>query len=162
MSYTDIFRSDPGSGQAHHGISRPIGGTTRSALAHGLLHDAADFGAGATGNVLNAATADALGSFIDCDGKTQVVFKLEFSALGTRQFRVMFKDTNATPLYWLGGTYTASAVGVADGVGAAATRVSTYFHADGLLVPCFGFKTVTLWLLDGLSAPTVHAWGVAV
>lgn len=164
VAFVNTYRSDPGSGEAHHAIQPTIGGTQRHALAHALLRGNSDFGGGATGNVHNAATADACGTFLDCDGATFAIFKIELSAPGvSRRFYPVFKDKNGTPLFSVDGrAFEVTALPDQDGPTGAATRVSGYYHAGRILVPIYGDKEVSLWLLDGLSAPTVHVWGTAV
>ena len=162
MSIVNLYRFDPGAGEAHHGMSRAIAGTTRNANVHALIHDAANFGGGATGNVLAAATSDALGTAVSCDGHTYVVFKIEYSAASTRRFQLMFGDNHGTDLYFPGPFWEPSVVGPANGVTGAATAVSGYFHGQAGIFPVYGFKECKLWLLDGLSTPTVHVWGSAV
>lgn len=164
MSFVNLFRSDPGSGEAHHGMSRAIGGTTRYANVHALIHDAADFGSGSVGNVLNAISAsNTLGTYVSCDGKTYVVFKVEYSDSAlTRRFQLIYGDKGTTELFFAGALWEPGQIGPQNGTTGAATRVSAYYHGQSAIFPVYGFKEVTLWLLDGQAAPTVHVWGAAV
>ncbi|MEO6027706.1 MAG: hypothetical protein ABIR79_12645 [Candidatus Binatia bacterium] len=165
MSIVDVYRYDPGGGagqESHHGLSRTVAGTTRKANAHALIHDALDWG-GSTANVMAGATTTALGTYITCEGFTWVTFKVELSAADIpRRFYAVHKDANGTPRFGVDSAfYEVAGFGPADGITGAATVTSTYFHAGLIRVPVQGAKQCTLWLLDGLSAPTVQVWGAA-
>lgn len=171
MANAVVYRYDaPNTEQPHGAIKKTSGATSNvEHLKQCLDADRADFGGGATGNVLNAAGASAvaaLGAFIDCEGKSLICFKLEYSAnTGTRRFNVVVQDWNATAGLLVRPEVIEPANLALNGSStpALATLAAAYFHAEAIIVSCLGMKQVTLLLLAGdAGSPTVHAWGSAI
>ena len=169
MANAITYRFAADSGQEKHGeFQKTVAGTAGVCLVKTAIDtDAADFGGAITGNILNAAGgsgAAALGSLVSCEAKSLAVFKIEYSAsTGTRRFRVVFKDFNATIGYVLRPEiYEPANLGLnGASTPVLATLVTAYFHGEAIIVPCLGMKEATLLLLAGESN-TVHAWISAI
>lgn len=175
MANDVVYRYDAGdSNQPHQTIKPGVGATANQHIQKNSIGaDNADFGGGATGNVLNAAGgsgAAALGSFIGCEGKSWMLFKIEYGdATSTRRFRVVAQDFNGTAgSVTLPGTHEPGNTGLkGDTTPPLATLASyppvAYYIGDAIIASCLGWKQMTLLVLaDEATAPPVHAWGVAV
>lgn len=158
MAVTFVLRASAGS-EKHVATLK---NTDNYLIHYALDGDRADFGGSATGTVFNAATAGVIGTFLDCTDKQSMLFKIEYSTSGTRRFRVVFKDFNATIGYVIPATvYQPENTGLVNAT--LGILKSTYQHATGIVVSCIGFKEATLQLIDdGLTSPAVSAWGIAV
>lgn len=154
MSIGEVLRYSGGD-EPHQATVR----NGKNVLHYALNGDRLDFGgaaAGSTPQVLDAAGAGVLSStWVSCDGWQLLIFKLEFSVAGTRQFRVWLRDFNGTAgQFPMPEIHSRTATAVTANV-----LESTYRHAPAIVVPIIGAKEATLELLDdGLSVPAVSAW----
>lgn len=128
--------------------------------------DRVDFGGSATATVHNAqatdGTNDVLGAFVTCEGYSELVFKVEYSAAGDpRRFRAVAKDFNATIGYLVLPTlYVPANTGILNAF--LGTLGSSYVHGEAIVVSCLGYKAMTLIMLaDGLTTPAAKVWGFA-
>lgn len=171
MGNAIVYRYDAGvSEQPHQAITPTVGAlANQNVLKNAIGADNLDLGGNATGNVLNGAGlygVAALGTFVACEGKAWAVFKVEYGgSAGTRRFRVIGQDFNTTAGFAaLPGTHEPGNLGLkGDTTPALAALATGYYVGDAIVVPCLGWKQVTLLLLaDEQTAVTVHAWGAAV
>lgn len=128
--------------------------------------DDLNYGATSTGNCLDAvSTAQVSGTWVDCEGKAQVVLKIEFSAAGaSASFALLLRDHNASPMLLMtaeqfSGIVT-NATGAQEDITKASHRHGNFLRFENKV----GAKEFKVVLVDAsqLQAGTVSVWGVAV
>ncbi len=158
----------PNTEEPHAVLKKTVAGVANTKLLRQALDaDAADF-TGGTKILATQGAGPALGTFISCDGNSLAYFHVEYStatAGAVRQFRVVAKDFNATIGYVFprGAVFSPLNLGWrSDTTPALAPLETNYYHAESIVVPCLGFKEITLVLLDDLTTPLVSVWACAV
>jgi hypothetical protein len=129
--------------------------------------DDLDFSNNATANGLNEQSANGSEStgWIDCEGKSNIVLKVEFSTAGaSASFALKLRDHNATPMTLMTAEQFSGIVSNASG---ATTDVKKASHRHGNFLRFenkVGAKDFKVVLVDAsqLQAGTVSVWAHAV
>lgn len=128
--------------------------------------DDLDFSNASTANCLDEkTTAQESASWISCEGKSQIVLKVEFSTAGaSASFALKLRDHNATPMVIMTAEQFSGIVTSATG---ATTDVKKSSHRHGNFLRFenkVGAKEFLVVLVDAsqLQAGSVSVWGYAV
>lgn len=156
---SDFFTIGNALGTRLGAIAKTLKSKTTKLLGVYQDWDSLDFG-GATPNAINSSqTSGAESSDIDCEGKSTIILKIEYSANNvTAPIRIILKGANAN----VGRAYSEQ-ITPANTTENDEILETGYYHGEAVVVPAYGAKTFVVVLV---GTPTnsgyISVWGKGV